>query len=361
VVIDATGDPDVAQLLINAKSQRELLLNIVDQPGLCDFYFAALVQKGLLKVAVSSSGASPTIARVVRDRIGAMLPKSLTELTQAKAAERSFGLIDRKAARREALRAFGTVYLVGCGTGDVELLSIKAYRIIQKADVVLVDHLISDEIREIIPETTLTIDVGKQKGAHKVSQEKINELLLGYAAKGLCVARLKSGDPYVFGRGAEEAQVLTDAGIKTVIIPGVSSAIAGASSAGIPVTARGYAANFSVVSAHLSGSRTNTDWLPLLQIPNHTTVVLMGLSRTQAICDLALQAGVAPDMPVAIVSNATRPGQQTHITTLSSLPETAKKAVSPAILVFGDVVKLSGKLPHYINETITEASHECIS
>jgi siroheme synthase len=160
------------------------------------------------------------------------------------------------------------------------------------------------------------------------------------------VARLKSGDPYVFGRGAEEAQFLALQGVRVRVIPGVSSAVAGPSSAGIPLTARGYATNVSIVSAHLAGSRFNTDWLPLLQIPNHTTVVLMGLSFAEQIAAHALQAGMPADMPVAIVSNATRANQESITTSIEKLAEDACQAKPPAILVFGEVVKLSSILPH---------------
>ena len=241
----------------------------------------------------------------------------------------------------------GKVYLVGCGLGDVEQLTLKAYRIIREVKIVLYDNLITDEILALIPAKTHKIYVGKQKNCHSISQERINTLIADYAGQGFSVARLKSGDPYIFGRGAEEALYLTEQGYQVDVIAGISSSVAGPACAGIPPTARGYASSFSVVSAHLKDSKFNTDWLPLLKVPNHTTVVLMGLSLAGAIRKVALQTGVSKDFPVAIIANASRPEQQSIVTTLSGLAKAAKTVQAPAVIVFGDVVNLYGKLPRY--------------
>jgi len=349
IIIDATGNPDVTQMLLNEKTKRPFMLNVVDEPELCDFFFAALLEYGPLKVAVSSSGGSPTLAQQVRDKIGRMLPKSLESLGNTLQQKRRQGIIDVPAARNSAKKALGKVSLVGCGTGDVELLTLKAYRLIREADVVFVDHLISDEIEAAIPERTLRISVGKRKGHHSVNQEAINAMLIDYAAKGYEVARLKAGDPYIFGRGAEEAEALIAAGIRVDVVPGVSSAIAGPLSAGIAPTARGYATNLSVVSAHLSGNRFNSEWIDLLTIKNHTTIVLMGLSRAKEIVKAAIEKGVDPQMPTAIVSNASRPNQTRIITTLAGLAAAAETAERPGIIVFGDVVNLHAVLPQHEN------------
>jgi len=241
----------------------------------------------------------------------------------------------------------GQVYLVGCGLGDVEQLTLKAYRIIREADVVLYDHLISDEILAIIPEKTEKIYVGKQKNSHTYSQEKINDLIAYYAGRKASVARLKSGDPYIFGRGSEEALYLLQKGFSVDVIAGISSCVAGSACAGIPPTARGYASSFSVVSAHLKESKFNTDWLELLKIPNHTTVVLMGLSLAGRISEAASAIGIPDDFPAAIVANASRPDQQSIVTTLGELENAAAAIRGPAVIVFGEVVKLHGELPLY--------------
>jgi uroporphyrin-III C-methyltransferase len=256
-------------------------------------------------------------------------------------------IMQYKTILTEEKKLLGRVTLVGCGTGDVDLLTLKAYKSIQNADVVFIDHLISDEIIEIIPKDTMKISVGKQKGAHSVKQERINEMLIEYASKGLEVARLKAGDPYIFGRGAEEAQALIEHNIRVDVIPGISSAIAGPLSAGIAPTARGYATNLSIVSAHLAGNSINTQWIDLLKMKNHTTIVLMGLSRADEIVKAALEAGVDENMPTAIISNASRANQTRIITTLGELPELAKDAPRPGIIVFGDVVNLAKILPSY--------------
>jgi uroporphyrin-III C-methyltransferase len=233
----------------------------------------------------------------------------------------------------------GKVYIIGCGPGDPELLTIKAYQAIQKIDIALIDHLISDEIIELIPKKTKIIYVGKQKGKHFVKQEEINRFMYEFAKKGLTVGRLKSGDPYVFGRGGEEYIYLKERGIDVDIIPGITSAL----SANIPVTFRGYSTSFSVVSAHLAGNRFNKDWVELLKIPNHTTVVLMGLSRAKDIKEEVLKQSINLDIPIAIISNASRKNQKAVIGKLSEIEELSKKSEKPAIIIFGDIVKLYNK------------------
>ena len=346
IIIDATGDPQVEILLQREKEKRFLLINSVDNPDACDFYFAALLNYGRLKIAVSTDGSSPTLGQVVRDRISQVIPADIATLFEEKAAERKRGSIDPFATRQQAQIRLTRVDLIGCGPGAVDLLTLQAYRCIGEAEVILYDHLIPQPILDLADVTAEKIYVGKRKQAHSLKQDEINRLLLEQAHRGKRVARLKSGDPYIFGRGAEEAEFLAQEGLQVRVIPGLSSALAGPAAVGIPLTARGYATNFSVVSAHLAGSFLNTDWLPLLRIPNHTTVVLMGLSFAEQIKDLALQSGIAGDFPVAIVSNATRPGQGTIITCLNKLADSAKQAERPAVLVFGEVVKLHQVLPH---------------
>lgn len=241
----------------------------------------------------------------------------------------------------------GKVYLVGCGTGDVELLTLKAYRLIQSVDVVFIDHLIAQEIIDIIPIKTKKVFVGKEKGFHSIKQEEINKLLIEHAKQGLSIARLKSGDPYIFGRGSEEAISLVNEGISVEVIPGISSAIAGPLSAGIAPTARGYATNMSIVSAHLAGNRVNLEWVPLLKLSNHTVIVLMGVSRTNEILECARSIGVDENTKVAIISNASRKNQSSVIGVLKDLIELSDGVQRPAIMVFGDVVELHKILPKY--------------
>jgi len=345
IVIDATGNKKVTSLLVEYKKEKNILLNVVDVPGLCDFYFASLVQYGPLKIAVSSGGASPTITQVVRDKIKNMLPSELEKFTKEKLALRKQNIIEPKKTKAQTKKMLGKVYLVGCGTGDVELLTLKAYRIIQSVDVVFIDHLIADEILEIIPKTTKRVFVGKQKGFHTIEQGMINKLLLEHANEGLSIARLKSGDPYIFGRGSEEAISMVENGIFVEVIPGISSAIAGPLLAGIPPTARGYATNLSIVSAHLAGNRVNLEWIPLLKQDNHTVVVLMAITRVKEIKECALKIGTDINKPVAIISNASRKNQSVKTGTLQNLEALCENAERPAFIVFGDVVNLHSILP----------------
>lgn len=278
IIIDATGNPNVAKKLLKYKKKHPVLLNVVDVPELCDFYFMALTKNRPLQIAVSSNGASPTAAKYFRDECERLIPKDVTAYLVQKQKHRDAGVIDVEQTKKELIFQQTKVFLVGCGIGDPELLTIKAFKTIQKVDVVLYDHLISDEIMKLVPKSTKKIYVGKQKGYHSKSQEKITALIIKHAEKGRVVARLKSGDPFVFGRGAEELSDLVSENISAEVIPGISSSISGPMMGNIPITARGYASGFTVVSAHLKGNSVNLDWVDLLAKENHTVVVLMGLS-----------------------------------------------------------------------------------
>jgi uroporphyrin-III C-methyltransferase/precorrin-2 dehydrogenase/sirohydrochlorin ferrochelatase len=340
IIIDASGNKKVTKKLLKYKKTHDILLNVVDVPDLCDFYFMALTKNRPLQIAVSSNGASPTAAKYFRDECEALIPKDITKYLQQKQSERDNGFIDVEKTHKELLKKKAKVYLVGCGLGDPELLTIKAYKIIKSVDVVLYDYLISDEIMDLLPKKTKKIFVGKKKDFHSKSQEEINELIIKYAEEGLSVARLKSGDPFIFGRGAEELQELLAKKIDTEVVAGISSSVSGTLTADIPITARGYAAGFSVVSAHLRGNSVNLDWVDLLLKKNHTTVVLMGLSRVSEILKEAKKLGVSKNLPCAIVSNASRKQQKVISTKLKHLEKMAIGVERPAILVFGDVVKL---------------------
>lgn len=338
IIIDATGDPKIAKKLVKYKKSHDILLNVVDVPHLCDFYFMALTKNKPLQIAVSSNGASPTAAKFFRDECEKLIPKDITAYLEEKQKQRDNGTIDVNQTKQELLSQTKQVYLVGCGLGDPELLTLKAYNIIKTVDVVLYDHLISQEIMNLVPENTIKVSVGKQKDFHSKSQEEINALIVKYYKEGYSVARLKSGDPFVFGRGAEELVDLASFNIPTQVIPGISSSISGCSAANIPITARGYAAGFTVVSAHLKGNKTNLEWVDILKKENHTVVALMALSLAKEIQECALKIGVTKDKPCAIISNASRENQQVVKCTLETLYESSLDVPRPAILVFGDVV-----------------------
>ncbi|MDM5270608.1 uroporphyrinogen-III C-methyltransferase [Sulfurovum sp. zt1-1] len=352
IIIDATGNPKVTKKLLKYKKKHQILLNVVDQPKYCDFYFMALTKNRPLQIAVSSNGASPTAAKYFRDQCEAMIPEDITAYLVQKQKERDHGLICIQDTIKELKFKSSKVYLVGCGIGDPELLTLKAYKIIQNVDVVLYDHLISNDIMALVPKHTLKVFVGKQKGYHSKSQDEINALILHYASQGKKIARLKSGDPFVFGRGAEELMVLTQQHIDTEVIPGISSSISAPLMGNIPVTARGYASGFTVVSAHLRGNRINLDWIDLLAKENHTVVVLMGLSRIKEIVDEAIKLGISSHKPCAVISNASRPDQKILTTTIEHLQRDAEDMPRPAIIVFGDVVTFKTQLTGVENEQI---------
>ncbi|MFT5661645.1 MAG: uroporphyrin-III C-methyltransferase/precorrin-2 dehydrogenase/sirohydrochlorin ferrochelatase [Sulfurimonas sp.] len=344
VVIDATGNDKVTQKLLKYKQKHVLLLNVVDKPILCDFYFMALTKNAPLQIAVSSSGASPTLAQHFRDKCQALIPADMEVFLESLQEKRDNNSINKEKILQTIKKMTAQIYLVGCGLGDPELLTLKAYSIIKNVDVVLYDHLITEEIMDLVPESTKKVFVGKEKGFHSKSQEEINVLMHKYIHKGYSVARLKSGDPFIFGRGAEELLYLMQKGIKTEVIPGISSAVSGPLMANIPITARDYSNGFTVVTAHLKGNAINLEWVPMLENRNHTLIVLMGLTRIKDIVNQAKILRLEMDTPCAIVSNASRKNQSVEVGTLSNLNILALNAQRPAIIVFGNVVTFLKKL-----------------
>lgn len=339
IIIDATGNDKVSRKLLDYKKKHPILLNVVDKPKLCDFYFMALTKNRPLQIAVSSSGASPSVAQYFRDACENLIPDELESFIEKLQSQRDAGIIKPKKIKKSLKKMQAKAFLVGCGLGDPELLTRKAYNIIKSVDVVLYDHLISKEIMAEVDAHTTRVFVGKEKGFHSKPQVEINKLIRHYIKKGKSVARLKSGDPFIFGRGAEELLYLTKKGIPTEVIPGISSAIAAPLMANIPITAREYTDTFTVVSAHLKGNALNLTWVPMMKDRSHTLIVLMGLSRVHEIVREAKKQGIKKSTPCAIVSNASRENQQSIITTLEGLNEAATNAQRPAIIIFGNVVK----------------------
>jgi uroporphyrin-III C-methyltransferase/precorrin-2 dehydrogenase/sirohydrochlorin ferrochelatase len=339
IVIDATGKKSVSDKLLKYKEKHPLLINVVDKPKLCDFYFMALTKNAPLQIAVSSAGSSPTVAQYFRDTCQSLITDDIYKFVSQLYKKRKKGIIRQNKTSKILSKIQQKAYLVGCGLGDPELLTLKAYKCIKTVDVVLYDHLISKEIMQLVPKKTKCIYVGKEKGFHSKAQEEIHKLILKYIKKGHSVARLKAGDPFIFGRGAEELLFLSRKGISTEVIPGISSAIAAPLIANIPITARNYSDTFTVVSAHLKGDTINLQWVPMLHQKKHTLIVLMGLSRIKEIIKESKKLGINPSTPCAIVSNASRKNQKNIITTLKNLEHASQKAKRPAILIFGNVVK----------------------
>ncbi|EKF9816170.1 TPA: uroporphyrinogen-III C-methyltransferase [Vibrio cholerae] len=242
----------------------------------------------------------------------------------------------------------GEVALVGAGPGDPELLTVKALSYLQQADVVLYDYLVSDEIMALIPSETILVCVGKRAGHHSVPQEKTNQLLVDFARQGYRVVRIKGGDPFMFGRGGEELEVLFDAGVKFQVVPGITAAAGATAYAGIPLTHRDYAQSALFVTGHLKAQAEDLDWSTLAR-GKQTLVIYMGLSNAAAIAEQLQLHGRQVSTPVAIIERGTQVNQQVLIGTLQTLPSLASQAQSPALIVVGEVVALAAKL-HWFGE-----------
>ncbi|QXX07968.1 uroporphyrinogen-III C-methyltransferase [Vibrio neptunius] len=237
----------------------------------------------------------------------------------------------------------GEVALIGAGPGDFELLTIKALRFLQQADVVLYDYLVSDEIMALVPSDTILVCVGKRAGHHSVPQDKTNQLLVDFAQRGHRVVRIKGGDPFIFGRGGEELEVLADAGVSFHVVPGITAAAGATAYAGIPLTHRDYAQTAMFITGHLKAESDQMDWSTLAR-GNQTLVIYMGLMKSEYIQGQLIEHGRSPETPIAIIERGTQSCQKVFKGQLSQLATLAKDAESPSLIVIGEVVSLSEKL-----------------
>jgi uroporphyrin-III C-methyltransferase len=244
----------------------------------------------------------------------------------------------------------GVVWLVGAGPGDPDLLTVKALRLLQSADVVVHDRLTPDAILKLARPDARMVDVGKRKSRHTLPQDDINQLLVALAHEGLTVVRLKGGDPFVFGRGGEELLTLREAGVEAHVVPGVTAALAAAAGAGAPLTHRGLAQAVTFVTGHAAmtadgeAGEPDLDWL-VLSRPNHTVVVYMGVTTAALLAERLIQAGRAASTPVLVVENASRPDERRVLTSLAQLPTATAGLDGPALLVIGEVAALADVEP----------------
>ncbi|EMP3073146.1 uroporphyrinogen-III C-methyltransferase [Vibrio alginolyticus] len=244
----------------------------------------------------------------------------------------------------------GEVALVGAGPGDPELLTVKALNCLQQADVVLYDYLVSEEIMALIPSDTILVCVGKRAGHHSVPQEKTNQLLVDFAKQGYKVVRIKGGDPFVFGRGGEELEVLADAGVRFQVVPGITAAAGATAYAGIPLTHRDYAQSAIFVTGHLKEECDEMDWSTLAR-GNQTLVIYMGLMKSHYIQNQLIKHGRSASTPIAIIERGTQIQQKVFTGELSQLSDLSKEAQSPSLIVVGEVVRLSQKLDWFLSST----------
>lgn len=380
LVVAATPDAQVNEQIYRDAVALSILVNVVDSPDLCTFIFPAIVDREPLTIAISSSGRSPVLTRILRRRIEALVPADYGRLAlfagrfrqevkeripqvsarrhfweqalEGTVAEHVLAGRDEEAAQ-QLLRQLGEdgdgctgeVYLVGAGPGDPDLLTFKAARLLQQADVVLYDRLVSPAIVDMARRDAQRIYVGKQRFEHSVPQPEINQLLVDLARQGKRVARLKGGDPFVFGRGGEEIELLAKHHIPFQVVPGITAANGAACYAGIPLTHRDYAQSVRFVAGYLKGDKVEHDW-SAFQSTTETLVFYMGLLGLSVICEQLQAHGRSPQTPVALVERGTFREQQVLIGTLATMVDIVRRAkpAAPTLIIVGDVVSLHDKL-----------------
>ncbi|WP_438970414.1 siroheme synthase CysG [Methylophaga sp.] len=382
LILTATDDEAVNAQVHTAAQEKNILVNVADDPSKCDFILASILDRSPIIVAVSSGGESPILARSLRARLETLIPPSYSQLGQLvgryrDAVKVKFSKLSQRRrfwesvlegpvadhmlagrdelAEKTLLRKLadpdsdnlkrGEVYLVGAGPGDPELLTFKALRLMQQADVVFYDRLVSKEILSLVRKEAELIYVGKQRAWHAVRQEEINQLLLDHAKQGKRVLRLKGGDPFIFGRGGEEIDTLADEKIPFQVVPGITAASGCASYAGIPLTHRDYAQSCVFVTGQLKEGELVLNWSSLVQ-PRQTVVVYMGLAGLPQLSQQLQAHGMPSDMPAALVQQGTTENQKVWVSTISELPGIAEKEqpVAPTLVIIGEVTKLHNNL-----------------
>jgi len=380
LAIAATSDQEVNRAVAAAARARRIPVNVVDQPELCTFIMPSIIERAPLVVAVSSGGASPVLARLLRARLESIIPAAYGRLAalagefrdrvkaRFQGAERrrfwertlqgpiaELVLAGRDAEARRALAAAledtrlafsgGEVALVGAGPGDPDLLSFRALRLMQQADVVVYDRLVSKPILDLVRMEAERIYAGKERAMHTLAQEDINSLLVRLAKEGKRVVRLKGGDPFIFGRGGEEIETLAAEGIPFQVVPGITAAAGCASYAGIPLTHRDYAQSVVFVTGHLQEGSLELNWDALVQ-PRQTIVFYMGLLAVEQLCAKLVAHGLPASTPAALVQAGTTPQQRVLAGTLETLPGIVRSSEvkAPTLIIIGEVVRLRERL-----------------
>ncbi|OEC43174.1 uroporphyrinogen-III C-methyltransferase [Pseudomonas sp. 1D4] len=380
LAIAATDDEPLNAQISRDAQARGVPVNVVDAPALCSVIFPAIVDRSPLIVAVSSAGDAPVLARLIRAKIETWIPSAYGQLAglakrfrqqvkklfpdvqqrrvfwedvfQGPIAERVLSGQPAEAERMLAERVaggapkpLGEVYLVGAGPGDPDLLTFRALRLMQQADVVLYDRLVAEPIIEMCRRDAERIYVGKRRADHAVPQDQINRLLIDLAKQGKRVLRLKGGDPFIFGRGGEEIGELAAHGIPFQVVPGITAASGCAAYAGIPLTHRDHAQSVRFVTGHLKDGSSDLPWADLTS-PGQTLVFYMGLVGLPIICEQLVRHGRSADTPAALVQQGTTRNQRVFTGTLGSLPQLVAEhdVHAPTLVIVGEVVKLRDQL-----------------
>ena len=384
IIIASTDDSLVNSSISELAKKANIPVNVVDSPELSSFIMPSIVDRSPVIIAVSSAGKAPVLARIIRAKLETVIPSAyglLAEIAgeyRQKVKNRFSNIKDRRAFWESAFSGviaekvfsgrineargdieeqlensveidLGEVYLVGAGPGDPDLLTFKALRLIQQADVVLYDRLVSKGVMELVRRDSELIYVGKKGGSDESTrQEDINEQLVKLAKSGKRVCRLKGGDPFIFGRGGEEIESLSEHGIPFQVVPGITAASGCSSYAGIPLTHRDYSQSCRFVTAHLKNGTTNLPWEEFV-IDQQTIVFYMALSGANYICQKLMDHGMDKNMPIAIIEKGTMPEQKVYISSLTKLPDLlAKENIhAPTLMIVGEVVKLNEKLNWY--------------
>lgn len=379
LVIAATNDARVNRQVFEDCEAENVLVNSVDDPPHCRFMVPAIIDRSPLIISVASNGTSPVLSRQIRTQLEATIPHGMGKLAEFSGKWRSavkakiinpderrifwedlyasplteqvfndnLAEADRliEQALNEWQKPKGEVYLVGAGPGDPELLTLKALRLMQQADVVIYDRLVSAPIMDLCRRDAEKIYVGKARSNHAVPQEGINALLVKYASEGKRVCRLKGGDPFIFGRGGEEIEELFAAGVAFQVVPGITAASGCSAYAGIPLTHRDYAQSVRFLTGHLKEGSPELPWNELVY-ENQTLVLYMGLVGLEKICAQLIEHGQRPDMPVALVSKGTTPEQKVVVGTLQDIASKVNEhhIQAPTLTIIGEVVRLREKL-----------------
>jgi uroporphyrin-III C-methyltransferase/precorrin-2 dehydrogenase/sirohydrochlorin ferrochelatase len=382
MVFVATDNEQTNQQIHDQAHAKGILVNVVDNTPLCKFITPSIVDRSPIIIAMSSGGVAPVLLRYLRQKLESVIPHNVKRLgtfsekfrDKVKASLNS--VTDRRYFWEDVLdgdigenvlqgntaqaaqqldtalekyasgdKPAGQVYLVGAGPGDPDLLTFRALRLMQKADVVVYDRLVSPDILELVRRDAEKIYVGKERSNHTIPQQDINDLLADLAKKGNRVVRLKGGDPFVFGRGGEEIETLIKHGIEFQVVPGITAATGAASYAGIPLTHRDHAQSVTFTTGHLRNNSIDLDWETLVK-PNHTLVFYMGLTGLPIICEQLVAHGMPSNTPIGLVQSATRVDQKVVTGTLADIvakPETALLK-PPTLIIVGGVVSLHKKL-----------------
>lgn len=380
LVVAATDDQVLNEAVSYDASERHIFVNVVDDPSLCTFIMPAIIDRSPMTIAVSTGGAAPVLARLLRgkiealiphrygalaglaaryrDRVKAVLPKGSSRKTfwenvfEGNVAEQVLSgneetaeqLLQVHIEKGEASQQ-GEVYLVGAGPGDPDLLTFRALRLMQKADIVIYDRLVSEKILSLVRRDADKIYVGKEASNHCVPQNQINDLLYKLAKEGRRVLRLKGGDPFIFGRGGEEAERLVAEGIPFQVVPGITAASGASTYCGIPLTHRDYAQSVTFATGHLNNDNVDLDW-PSLAHENQTLVIYMGLGGLKVISKQLIKHGLPADTPVAVIHKATQPEQRILVSDLTQVVQKVEdeNMRPPSLLIIGQVVKLHNQL-----------------